>query len=167
MFFNRGREVRVPILIRIAFIIYFCITFLPKVSAQTICPVRPVPGSPVVNPLDLYSQNGVLTVNLELQNQKEDDSFMHYCYVYTYQGRAIEAPTLRLNPGDQLILNLTDNIQAPYDRDPEATNKKHPLPMKSMHADIPQHSSGFDDPCHATTLTPASTNMHFHGLNIS
>ena len=41
---------------------------------------------------------------------------MHYCYNYLYQGQIIEAPTLRLNPGDQLILNLIDNIQAPYYR---------------------------------------------------
>jgi len=103
------------------------------VSAQTLCPVRPLPGSPVLNPLDLYSQNGVLTVNLTLQNQKEDDGFMHYCYDYTYQGQIIEAPTLRLNPGDQLILNLTDNIQAPYDRYEEARNP----PMEPRHTTRP------------------------------
>ncbi len=85
-------------------------------SAQTICPLRPSPGTPVENPLDLYSQNGTLTLDLLLQNQKENDGYMHYCYVYLYNGTAIEAPTLRLNPGDHLVLNLTDNIQAPYDR---------------------------------------------------
>ena len=71
--------------------------------------------------MDLYSQNGTLTVNLTLQNQLFLDGFMHYCYIYTYQGQPIEAPTLRLNPGEQLVLNLTNNIQAPFDR-----QTKHP-----------------------------------------
>ena len=74
-----------------------------------------------------------MTVNLTLQNQKQNDGFMHYCYIYMYQGQIIEAPTLRLNPGDQLILNLTDNIQAPYDRYEEARN----TPMQQMHDTSP------------------------------
>src|ERR1700684_4615962 len=105
------------------------------VAAQTICPIRPLPGSPVLNPLDLYSQNGVLTVNLTLQNQKQNDGFMHYCYDYMYQGEVIEAPTLRLNPGDQLVLNLTNNIQSPYDRYEDARN----TPMQQMHGDAGAH----------------------------
>ncbi len=134
-------------------------------SAQMICPVRPLPGSPVLNPLDLYSQDGVLTVNLTLQNQKQNDGFMHYCYNYNYQGQIIEAPTLRLNPGDQLILNLTDNIQAPYDRYEEARN----TPMQQMH-DMPagsHHAAGPDDDCSGQEMMPGSTNIHFHGLNIA
>ena len=138
------------------------------VAGQTICPTWPAPGSPVLNPLDLYSQNGTLSVNLTLQNQKEDDGYMHYCYVYMDQGQAIEAPTLRLNPGDQLILNLTDNIQAPYYRDPDPASRKHSVPMQHMHAAATtQHALKLDDPCNGTMIEPSSTNLHFHGLNIS
>src|SRR5580704_6717798 len=133
-------------------------------SGQTLCPLRPVPGSPVLNPLDLYSQNGVLTVNLTLQNQKQNDGFMHYCYNYMYQGQIIEAPTLRLNPGDQLLLNLTDNIQAPYERYAE---EQKPA-MEHMHAAGSEHHvAGPDDPCNGQDVLPGSTNIHFHGLNIS
>jgi FtsP/CotA-like multicopper oxidase with cupredoxin domain len=154
--------------LRVVLVLAICGLSLLCASAQSICPVRPAPGSPVLNPLDLYSQNGTLTVNLALQNQKEDDGFMHYCYVYMYQGQAIEAPTLRVNPGDQLILNLIDNIQAPYDRDPDPANKKRPMPMASMSAASgAQHNLKLDDPCNAMTILPSSTNMHFHGLNIS
>ena len=109
------------------------------VSAQTICPLRPSPGSPVENPLDLYSQNGTLSLDLLLQNQKENDGYMHYCYIYMYQGQQIEAPTLRLNPGDRLLLNLTDNIQAPYDRYGAARKP----PMESMAGMKGAQSSGF------------------------
>ena len=88
---------------------------LAAASAQApICPLRPIPGDPIYNPLDLYSQNGVLTVNLKLQNAVDINGFMHYCYVYMNQGQQIEAPTLRLNPGDTLVMNLTNNLQAPY-----------------------------------------------------
>ena len=66
--------------------------------------------------LTCYSQNGTLTVNLLMQNVTDVEGFMHYCYIYMYQGQQIEAPTLRLNPGDTLVLNLTNNLEAPFDR---------------------------------------------------
>src|SRR5271166_3875530 len=128
-------------------------------AQQQICPPRPQPGTLVVNPLDLYSQNGTLTVNLTLQNQLGSDGFMHYCYVYLYQGQQVEAPTLRLNPGDQLILNLTDNIQSPYDKYPRKSQ---------MHMHVPAKSGAKPaDDCNGGMVLPGSTNMHFHGLNIS
>src|ERR1700761_1438887 len=87
---------------------------LATASAQMpICPPRPQAGTLVQNPLDLYSQNGVLSLDLGMRNAMGSDGYMHYCYVYMYQGQQVEAPTLRLNPGDQLILNLTNNLQAP------------------------------------------------------
>jgi len=86
-------------------------------SAQLpVCPSRPQPGTFISNPLDLYSQNGLLTVDLKLQNSTDEFGFMNYCYVYMYQGQPIEAPTLRLNPGDRLVLNLTTNTHSPFDR---------------------------------------------------
>ena len=72
--------------------------FVSNASGQSICPTRPSPGSPVLNPLDLYSQNGVLTVDLLLQNQKQNDGFMHYCYIYMYQGQQVEAQLCALIP---------------------------------------------------------------------
>jgi FtsP/CotA-like multicopper oxidase with cupredoxin domain len=136
-----------------------CGTALASVSAQQqICPTRPLPGNLVVNPLDLFSQNGVLNVDLTLQNQQGTDGFMHYCYVYIYQGQQMEAPTLRLNPDDQLVLNLTNNIQAPYD--------KYPRKMQ-MHMMVPQPETKQPDPdCNGGMILASTTNMHFHGLNI-
>ena len=127
-------------------------------AQQQICPPRPLPGNLVVNPLDLYSQGGVLTVNLTLQNQLGSDGFMHYCYVYLYQGQQVEAPTLRLNPGDQLVLNLTNNIQAPYDKFPRKS---------SMMMHVPQPATKQADPdCNGGMILPSTTNIHFHGMNI-
>jgi len=121
------------------------------------CPLRPAPGSPVVNPLNLYSQNGTLKLDLTLKNGTDLYGFMHYCYIYMYQGQQVEAPTLRLNPGDQLILNLTDSISAPYG------------PKHTPHMHGATKSSGVkpaDDPCLGTEVMPSSTNLHFHGLNV-
>lgn len=140
-----------------------CAVALTSASAQPpVCPQRPLPGSLVVNPLDLFSQNGTLSLDLTLQNQQGSDGFMHYCYVYNYQGQQIEAPTLRLNPGDQLVLNLTDNIQAPYDK----YNKSKMSMHMAMHVP-PKYAGTPPDPdCNGGTITPGTTNMHFHGMNI-
>jgi len=127
-------------------------------SAQQICPPRPLPGNLVVNPLDLFSQSGILNVDLTLQNQMGSDGFMHYCYVYLYQGQQVEAPTLRLNPGDQLVLNLTDNITSPFDRYPKKAQ---------MHMRVPGRPGAKpNDDCNGGMLMGGSTNMHFHGLNV-
>jgi len=141
--------------------------FVGAFAQPPVCPPRPVSGTLVQNPPDLYSANGVLTVDLTLQNQQGSDGYMHYCYVYMNQGQQMEAPTLRLNAGDQLILNLTNNIQAPYDRFPPKLQfklkERHQLPMKMAGTHTP---GAPDDPCHGTEVLPSSTNIHFHGLNI-
>ncbi len=130
---------------------------LVAASAQApICPVRPLPGDPVVNPVDLYSANGVLTVNFTMQNALDIQGFMHYCYDYIYQGQQIEAPTLRVNPGDTLVLNLTNNLS-----EPTLQAKAKPMHM-NMHT-VP--GSPAND-CSGNPVMDTSTNMHFHGLNV-
>jgi FtsP/CotA-like multicopper oxidase with cupredoxin domain len=143
-------------MLKSAFLFLICAIAVVGASAQ-ICPPRPLPGTLVVNPLDLFSQNGVLNVNLTLQNQLGTDGFMHYCYVYIYQGQQVEAPTLRLNPGDQLVLNFTDNIQSPFLKFPP---KQMQMPM------VIPGKPGKPDDCNGGTLLGGSTNIHFHGLNV-
>ena len=134
---------------------------LTSASAQVqICPPRPLAGTLVVNPLDLYSQNGVLNVDLTLQNQFGSDGFEHYCYVYLYQGQQVEAPTLRLNPGDHLVLNLTNNIQAPYYRYPKQKQ------MNMVMHQPPRPGTKSSDDCNGGDILPSTTNVHFHGLNV-
>jgi FtsP/CotA-like multicopper oxidase with cupredoxin domain len=152
------RELTVRTMLKSVLLLSICGVAALGASAQQLCPPRPLPGSLVVNPLDLYSQNGTLTVNFTLQNQLGSDGFMHYCYVYLYQGQQVEAPTLRLNPGDQLVLNLTDNIQSPYDKYPRKSQ---------MHMRVPgKPGAKPNDDCNGGMLMGGSTNMHFHGLNI-
>jgi FtsP/CotA-like multicopper oxidase with cupredoxin domain len=70
-----------------------------------------------------------------------------YCYVY---GDNLESPTLRVRPGDEVILNLKNELP-PDER--AAANHVH-------------GSGGSSSPCAAGAATPSSTNLHFHGLNI-
>src|SRR5581483_5664109 len=139
--------------------IAFCIPPLINACAGTPpgCPRRPLPGTPVNNPLDLYSQNGVLTVDLLIQNSVDVEGFPHVCYIYTYQGQPIEAPTLRVNPGDTLNINLTNALQS---MDLKSSKKK------VVHMLLPHQGPGPADDCSGNEVLPSSTNIHFHGLNI-
>ncbi len=56
----------------------------------------------------------------------------------------LENPTLNVNPGDNLIINLTNNT---------------PAKAVLLKVDPPN--------CGATNLTGSSVNMHFHGTNTS
>src|ERR1700753_1834429 len=64
---------------------------------------RPASGSVVPEPRDLRSRNGELKVDLRIHNYTGADGSPRYCYT-TADGA--ESPTLRLNPGDLLVLNL-------------------------------------------------------------
>ncbi len=137
-----------------------CVVALASAWAQgPICPARPLPGTLVVNPLDLYSQNGTLTVDLALRDMLGSDGFQHYCYVYLYQGQEVESPTLRLNPGDQLVLNLTNDLAIIPPSGPPKT--------MAMNMEVPPPAKQQPDPdCNGGTITATTTNIHFHGMNI-
>ena len=70
------------------------------------CPRFPV-GSTVTSPLNLYSHNGVLAVNFTYQTEVAANGLTRYCFV-TENG--VQSPTLHVNPGDELILNLTNAL---------------------------------------------------------
>ena len=130
-------------------------------AAQVICPPRPTPGSTITNPPELHSQNGILAADLALRSEVGSTGQMHYCYVYMDHNVPVEAPTLRLNPGDQLVLNFRNYITSP----PHRLKSRHapivPMAMGDMDAAVAQQN-----PCLGGMLTDTSTNIHFHGLNV-
>ena len=130
-------------------------------ATAQMCPPRPNPGDPITNPLDLYSQNGTLTLNLSLQSQIGSTGFTHYCYVYLNNGIPVEAPTLRLNPGDQLVINFTNNISVTGRMPKSRHAPMAPMAMGDVHAAMLQ-----GDPCLGGMVTATSTNIHFHGMNV-
>jgi FtsP/CotA-like multicopper oxidase with cupredoxin domain len=119
------------------------------------CP-RPEVGSTVEEPEDLHSQNGVLEVQLTANDAPNDssaaDGSKRYCYSDA-AGR--ESPTLRVHPGDLVILHLKNGLtnSAPEDM---ATAPSH----SHLHMQMNKNS------CTAGVVSPVSTNLHFHGLTI-
>lgn len=114
------------------------------------CP-RPAPGSTAQNPPELRSQNGVLEVTLHFKYEATlaGQGPPRYCYV---ADNGAESPTLRLHPGDQLILHLHNDL-------PAAILSQAHLPEKpAQHA---EHTG-----CDATMMDGAMTNLHFHGLSV-
>ena len=113
---------------------------------------RPAPGNVVPEPEDLRSKNGVLKVALSIHNTREADGSIHYCYLLA---DGAQSPTLRLNPGDLLVLrlknDLTDSVSAVAD-------------SKKLH--VHAISEAQHDPCTSGAMTPVSTNLHFHGLTL-
>ncbi len=76
--------------------------------------------------------------------------YTHYCYKYLEGTQVVESPTLRLNPGDTLALNILDQNSAP-----EIGGMKMEM---SPAGEAVCGDSG--------TATVSSTNVHFHGLNV-
>jgi len=135
--------------------------YLGSAAAQTNpCPTRPSPGTVVNNPLDLVSQNGVLTAAFTLKSYYPVGSFLQECYIYQENSTtAVEAPTLRLNPGDKLDLSFTNRLSY---LPPPPLN----LPAKAKDMSNMPGRGTPNDPCTGGTMVATSTNIHFHGLNI-
>src|ERR1700683_4881815 len=74
--------------------------------ARSRCP-RPGVGSTVAEPAELRSRNGELKVDLWLRDEREPDGTTRYCYI---DGNGDELPTLRLNRGYMVTINLKNNL---------------------------------------------------------
>jgi FtsP/CotA-like multicopper oxidase with cupredoxin domain len=118
---------------------------------------RAAPGSTVPEPRDLRSDHGVLKVDLSVHDFREADGSTRYCYVLP-DGSV--APTLRLHPGDLLVLHLKNELV-----DPDPAQAQSPA---HMHEHTHQHGSPAKavDPCSSGAMTAVSTNLHFHGLTV-
>jgi len=142
------------------FAVQFVLGAFLTASAQTPrCPLRPDPGSVVLDAPSLNSQNGALSVDLTMRNAIDPLNFMHYCFDYMSSSGLIEAPTLRVNPGDTLTINFTNDLVTTASS--RLANERHaPVHMHGM-ADAPG-----TDPCNSKVITPNTSNIHFHGLNV-
>jgi FtsP/CotA-like multicopper oxidase with cupredoxin domain len=125
-----------------------------KLYAQNVpepCP-RPLPGSAVSEPEDLRSRNGVLKVEFTVHDSKQSDGSTRYCYIDA-NGR--ESPTLRVNPGDLVILTLKNDLM---NLGPSGATTGH----EHMHGDHEKTANS----CTSGQMSQSSTNLHFHGLTI-
>jgi FtsP/CotA-like multicopper oxidase with cupredoxin domain len=113
---------------------------------------RPAIGSIVPEPRDLRSINGVLRLDLTIRNIREANGEVRYCYLLPDGTRS---PVLRVSPGDELILNLHNDLE-----DLESS-----APASRRHS-TPSTATRRVDPCTSGAMTPTSTNLHFHGLTV-
>jgi len=116
---------------------------------------RPAPGSAVPEPEDLRSENGVLKLDLTIRNHQEPDGSSRYCYLLP---DGSQSPTLRVHPGDLLVLHLKNELT---ELEPALTDaaQRDGGPMCTTK---PKSS----DPCSSGAMTAISTNLHFHGLTL-
>ncbi|HLW88458.1 MAG TPA: multicopper oxidase domain-containing protein [Terriglobales bacterium] len=123
-----------------------------QAAGQALCPARPESGTVVQDALSLVPQNGVLSAEFVMGHSVDDFGYTHYCYDYKTATGVAEAPTLRLNQGDTLELRVVDRIQG--DDSMGMKMKMHSVPAAQACGDTGQ-------------ATLQSTNVHFHGLNVS
>src|SRR6516162_4031545 len=109
------------------------------------CP-RPVAGSIVVRPPDLFSRDGVLNLAVDYFTALNDAGRTLFCF-RTPDG--LMSPTLHVKPGDTLNLSMT--------------NKVLPPPAGSPTELVSDASTKCDD----KTMTISSVNVHYHGTNSS
>ena len=110
---------------------------------------RPEIGSAVPEPADLRSKNGVLEVDLTVTNSKAANGSTRYCY--TDPNRQ-ESPTLRVNPGDLVVIHLKNSLRDLHSADADQS--------------LTHHAHTSNAACTSGMMSPVSTNLHFHGLTI-
>jgi FtsP/CotA-like multicopper oxidase with cupredoxin domain len=109
---------------------------------------RPAEGSYAAEPTELRSVRGRLEVNLTIDNVREADGGVRYCY---HSPDGSPSPTLRVKPDDLLVIRLENRLR---ELPGEGSPSTHP------------HARG-NDPCRSGAMSAIATNLHFHGLRIS
>jgi FtsP/CotA-like multicopper oxidase with cupredoxin domain len=128
-----------------------CGEALAEAAPHPLC-ARPAPGGPVVEPAQLHRIHGVLSVDLTLRNERGPGGTVRYCYL---SAAGAESPTLRVKPGDWLILRLHNELTQ---LEPSSVDSATPAGHRM--------GTGPADPCTSGLMTSVSTNLHFHGLTV-
>jgi FtsP/CotA-like multicopper oxidase with cupredoxin domain len=130
---------------------FFSESVFAQKSLADVC-ARPSPGAVVPEPEDIRSQNGILKMNLTVRSVSEPGKPVRFCYAAE---DGSESPTLRLHPGDLLILDLKNDLE-----DPGSAKAGY------AHAKNDSGSAKASDPCMSGAMSLTSTNLHFHGLTV-
>jgi FtsP/CotA-like multicopper oxidase with cupredoxin domain len=141
---------------RIALKLLFVLSFLALMSvhawaddgdadADDPCP-RPVAGSEVTPPPDLFSHNGILNVSFDYLTAVDSAGRTLFCFK-TPDGS--QSPTLHVKPGDHLKITVTNRVPAPPPGSPTEV------------------VSSASDRCGDSLMTITSLNVHYHGTNTS
>jgi len=127
-----------------------------QIAAKDACP-RPAPGATVAEPADLRSVHGELNVHFSFSSEVDASGATRYCYV-AQNGE--ESPTLRVHPGDTLVISLKNEMAA--------EEKKSNASAKGTGATMPSmtHHEAAGSCAGGGVMAAYATNLHFHGLAI-
>jgi FtsP/CotA-like multicopper oxidase with cupredoxin domain len=127
-----------------------------QTAAQDACP-RPAPGAIVAEPADLRSVQGELNVHFSFRSEVDASGAARYCYV-AQNGE--ESPTLRVHPGDTLVISLKNEMAA--------EEKKSNASARGTGATMPSmtHHEAAGSCAGGGVMAAFATNLHFHGLAI-
>lgn len=131
--------------VRFHWLAILALLIAPIAAAADTCP-RFTAGSVVDNPPALFSNAGVLTVNLSYNTATDADGRILYCFT-TSDGT--ESPTFHVHPGDHLVINVKNNLPVP-------------APASAM-----QMATNAATTCADATMDASSVNIHYHGTNTS
>jgi FtsP/CotA-like multicopper oxidase with cupredoxin domain len=102
----------------------------------------------VAEPEELRSHNRLLEAELTARDAPGEGGAVRYCYT---DSAGHESPTLRVNPGDLVVLRLKN-----------AMTDVGSAPHSQMH----MRGHAADNGCSSGAMGLLSTNLHFHGLTI-
>jgi FtsP/CotA-like multicopper oxidase with cupredoxin domain len=125
-------------------LVALCASAFAGSGSQLDACARPAEGSVVPEPRELRSAHGRLALDLIIDNVQTDGS-TRYCY---HLPDGSPSPTLRLRPGDLLVLRLSNRLK-------EAPGA----------APAPVHREGGSS-CSGGAMSAITTNLHFHGLMV-
>jgi len=126
-------------------VLTLCLIACPFATGRTgsseTCTAGSVAGA-IDSPKEIRSHHGVLRADLTFRNAADANGNMQYCYLDKSGNRS---PTLRVNPGDWVILKLKNELTVGNNGD-----RRNPHPRSACDM----------------LMTPDVTNLHFHGLSI-
>ena len=127
----------------------------PRDGMPAAC-ARPAAGSVVEEPAEMRSVKGVLRGELTYHDYRDANGYEDYCYTSSEGG---EAPTLRVKPGDLVILRLKNELES-------TAPSKGALGGGSSSTGMSGMKGKVKNPCAGEWMTALSTNLHFHGLTV-
>lgn len=124
-------------------------------TADSVC-ARSTTGSVVPAPAELVSQNGVLELTMDFKSVTDTQGLVRYCYV---TDTGLQAPTLRVNPGDKLIIHFANQLAVPAAGSASEN-------MAGMNMTLAANAAAGASACNGA-MGANVTNIHFHGTNVA
>lgn len=123
------------------------------------CPDRLAPGSAIPDPPMVWAKNGI--IGGVFYSYFDGDPVVgrdgRYCLMYSSDGvqAPVEAPVLRLAPGERIAFGLVNRMPV-----------TQPMDVHPWNPDLHPPGSG-TAPCSAQAVMQSfATNLHFHGTNV-